>query len=390
MEKIILAYSGGLDTSVAIRWLKEKRFDVIACLVDIGQVGNFKEAEQKAKRIGASKVYIIDAKNEFVRSYIWPALKANAVYEDKYFLATALSRPLIAQKLVYIAKREKSKFVAHGCTGKGNDQVRIEVSVMALANNIKIVAPVREWDFSSREAQIRYAKTHNIPVTATKKNPYSLDQNLWGVSIECGVLEDPSKEPPEDAYQITKSPKDAPSKPEYVTVGFQKGEPVSFNGKRYSEIELLNKLNAIGAKHGVGRSDMVENRLVGIKSREVYEAPAAYILHTAHKELEALTLDRELLHFKKAVEQKYSELIYYGLWHSPLKKALDAFILSTQKNVTGEVRLKLYKGNCAVAGRASKYSLYREELATYSGKDKFDKKTAEGFIKIWGMPYKRS
>ena len=389
MKKIILAYSGGLDTSIAIRWLKEKSFNVIACLVDIGQIGNLAQARNKAKKIGASKVYIIDAKKEFVRGYIYPALKANAVYEDKYFLATALSRPLIAEKLVSVAKKEKAKFVAHGCTGKGNDQVRIEVTVAALAKDLKVIAPLREWDLPSREAQIRYAKMHKIPVTATRRSPYSLDQNLWGVSIECGVLENPSKEPPEDAYQITKSPKNAPSKPAYITVEFKKGEPVSLNKAKHSEVALIKELSAIGAMHGVGRSDMIENRLVGIKSREVYEAPAAFILHTAHKELEALVLDRELLHFKRIIEQKYSELVYYGLWNSPLKKALDSFILTTQQNVSGEVKLKLYKGSCVPVSRRSKHSLYKEELATYSKKDKFDKKLAEGFIKIWGLPYKK-
>ncbi len=389
MKKIVLAYSGGLDTSIAIRWLKERGFDVIACLVDVGQVSDLTGARSKAKKIGASKVYIIDAKKEFVEDYIYPALKANAVYEGKYFLATALSRPLIAQKLLYVAKKEKAKFVAHGCTGKGNDQVRIEVSLAALAKDLEVIAPVREWEFASREAQIRYAKMHKIPVSASKKSPYSLDKNLWGVSIECGILEDPSKEPPKDAYQITKSPKDAPSKEAYITVGFNKGVPVSLNKKKYTGVELIEKLNNIGAAHGVGRSDMLENRLVGIKSREIYEAPAAFILHTAHKEIEALVLDRELTHFKGIIEQKYSELIYYGLWYTPLKKALDNFILSTQKNVTGEVKLKLYKGSCVSVARKSKYSLYKEELATYSEKDKFDRKLAEGFIKIWGMPYKK-
>jgi len=387
MKKIVLAYSGGLDTSIAIRWLKEKGFNVIACLVDIGQVSNKAKAREKAKRIGASGAYIIDAKKEFITDYIYPALKANAVYEDKYFLATALSRPLIAEKLVAVAKKEKTKFVAHGCTGKGNDQVRIEVSVAALARDLKVIAPVREWDFPSREAQIRYAKMHKIPVAATKKSPYSLDQNLWGVSIECGVLEDPAFEPPENAYQITKSAKLTPSKPAYLTVGFKNGEPTTLDKKKYSEIGLIKKLTEVGAAYGVGRSDMIENRLIGIKSREVYEAPAAFILHTAHKELEALVLDRELLHFKKIIGEKYSELIYYGLWYSPLKKALDGFILPTQQNVTGEVRLKLYKGSCVPVARTSEYSLYKEELATYSEKDKFDKKLAEGFIKIWGMPY---
>ena len=389
MKKIVLAYSGGLDTSVAIKWLKDKGFDVIACLVDVGQKGDFKKAREKAKKIGASKVYIIDAKDEFVRDFIFPALKANAVYEGKYFLATALSRPLIAKVLANIANKEGARFVGHGCTGKGNDQVRIEVSLAALAKGLEIVAPVRVWDFASREAQIRYAKTHGIPVTATKKSPYSLDENLWGVSIECGVLENPNTEPPKGAYQITKDPQDAPKRPAYVKVGFKKGVPVSINGKICDPIELIAKLNFAGSLHGIGRSDMVENRLVGIKSREIYEAPAAYILHAAHKELEALVLDRELIHFKDIVSLKYADIIYYGLWYSPLRKALDRFIDSTQQHVEGEVRLKLYKGNLSVVGRKSKHSLYNEALATYSSKDSFDHKAAEGFIKIWGLPYRK-
>ncbi|MBN1405131.1 MAG: argininosuccinate synthase [Candidatus Omnitrophica bacterium] len=388
MKKVILAYSGGLDTSVAIKWLKDKGFEVICCMVDMGQVKDFSAAKKKAVKIGASKVYIIDASDEFVNDYIFPALKANAAYEDKYFLATALSRPLIAEKLVEIAKKEKAQFIAHGCTGKGNDQVRLEASSLILGKDLKIIAPLREWNFASRESEIKYAKMHNIPVEATKKSPYSLDVNLWGISIECGVLEDPAVEPPEDAYQITKSPKDAPNTPAYVKIEFKKGIPVAINNKKYSGIGLINKLTDIGAKHGVGRSDMVENRLVGIKSREIYEAPAATILHAAHKELEALVLDRELLHFKKGIEQKYSELVYYGLWHSPLKSALDSFINKTQDKVSGEVTLKLYKGSCSVVSRKSPHSLYSEELATYSSKDKFDKKLAEGFIKIWAMPYK--
>jgi argininosuccinate synthase len=389
MKKIVLAYSGGLDTSVAIKWLKDRDFDVIACLVDVGQKGDFKKAQQKAKTIGASKVYVVDAKNEFVKDFIFPALKADAVYEGKYFLATALSRPLIAKALADIAKKEGARFIGHGCTGKGNDQVRIEVSLGALAKGLEIIAPVRVWDFSSREAQIRYAKTNGIPVTATKKSPYSLDENLWGISIECGALENPNTEPPKGAYQITKDPQAAPDKPCYIRIGFKKGEPVSLNGKIYNAIELINRLNAIGGSYAVGRSDMVENRLVGIKSREIYEAPAAYILHTAHKELEALVLDRELLHFKDIVSLKYAELIYYGLWYSALRESLDRFIENTQKSVTGEVRLKLYKGSLSVVGRKSEYSLYKEDLATYSSKDSFDHKAAEGFIKIWGLPYKK-
>jgi len=389
MKKIILAYSGGLDTSVAIGWLKEKGFEVIACLVDVGQSGDFQKARRKAKKIGVSKIYIIDAKREFVNDFIFPALKANAVYESKYFLATALSRPLIAKALVDVAKKEGAKYISHGCTGKGNDQVRIEVSLAALAKGLSVVAPLREWDLKSRDEEIAYAKKHNIPVEATKKSPYSLDENLWGVSIECGILEDPNREPPKDAYQITKDPKDTPAKPLYVTVELKKGVPVAINGKKYDPVELIKRLSKIGADYGVGRSDMVENRLVGIKSREIYEAPAATILHKAHKELEALVLDRELSHFKAMISLKYSELVYYGLWYSNLKESLDKFIDNTQKNVTGKVRLKLYKGNCTVVGRDSKYSLYEENLATYSEKDTFDHKSAEGFINIWSLPYKK-
>jgi len=389
MKKIILAYSGGLDTSVAIRWFKDRGYDVVACLVDVGQKADFAKAKAKAKKIGASRIYVADAKEEFVEDFIFPALKANAVYESKYFLATALSRPLIAKKLAEVAKKEKAKYVAHGCTGKGNDQVRIEVSLGALAPGLSVIAPLREWELTSRNAEMRYAKAHNIPVEATKKSPYSLDENLWGVSIECGVLENPAAEPPKNAYQITKDPQQAPAKPAYIRVGFEKGVPKTINGKAYKPVDLILQLQKIGAAHGVGRSDMLENRLVGIKSREVYEAPAASILHTAHKELEALVLDRELFHFKEMVALKYSELIYYGLWYSQLKVSLDSFIDSTQKKVTGEVRLKLYKGSCTVVGRKSKFSLYKEALATYSEKDTFDHKAAEGFIKLWGLPYRK-
>jgi len=389
MKKIVLAYSGGLDTSVAIKWLKDRGYDVIACLVDIGQKGDFQKAKTKAKVIGASKIYVVDAKNEFVEEFVFPALKANAVYESKYFLATALSRPLIAKKLADVAKKENAKYVAHGCTGKGNDQVRIEVSLGALVSGLEVIAPVRVWDFPSREAQMRYAKMHKIPVEATKKSPYSLDENLWGVSIECGVLEDPAVEPPEDAFQITQSPLKAPSRPTYVTIGFERGIPVSVNGKPYKPVTLIDKLKTIGARHGVGRSDMLENRLVGIKSREIYEAPAALMLHTSHRELEALVLERELLHFKEMISLKYSELVYYGLWYSQLKESLDRFVDNTQKKVTGTIRLKLYKGSCTVVGRKSKFSLYDEGLATYSEKDTFDRTAAEGFIKVWGLPYQR-
>lgn len=389
MKKIILAYSGGLDTSVAIKWLKDRCYDVIACLVDVGQNSDFKKAKDKALKTGASNVYIVDAKDEFVEDFIYPALKANAVYESKYFLATALSRPLIGKVLADVAKKEGAKYIGHGCTGKGNDQVRIEVSLAALSSGLEVIAPVRVWDFTSRDEQIEYAKKNNILVDATKKSPYSIDENLWGVSIECGVLENPAIEPPEEAYQITTSPAKAQAKAEYVTIAFEKGVPVSIDDKKYKPVELINKLRDLGCRNGVGRSDIIENRLVGIKSREVYEAPAALILHTAHKELEALVLDRELLHFKDIISHKYSELIYYGLWYSPLKDSLDKFIDNTQKNVTGKIKIKLYRGNCAVVGRESKYSLYKEELATYTEKDRFDRTAAEGFIKIWGLPYKK-
>ena len=388
-KKIVLAYSGGLDTSVAIKWFKDKGYDVIACLVDVGQKSDFQKAKGKAKKIGASKIYVADAKEEFVKDFIFPALKANAVYESKYFLATALSRPLIAKKLADVAKKEKAKSVAHGCTGKGNDQVRIEVSLGALAPELDIIAPLRVWEFPTRESEIRYAKMHKIPVEATKKSPYSLDENLWGVSIECGALEDPDVEPPKSAYQITKDPANAPAKPAYITIGFEKGEPSAINGKKYKPVELIYKLSKIGGIHGIGRSDMVENRLVGIKSREIYEAPAAFILHTAHKELEAMVLDRELLHFKELIAPKYAEIIYYGLWYSQLKESLDKFIENTQKNVTGQVKLKLYKGTCSVVGRKSPFSLYKKELATYEKGDLFDHTAAEGFIKIFGLPYKK-
>jgi argininosuccinate synthase len=389
MKKIVLAYSGGLDTSVAIRWLKDKGYEVIACLVDIGQKTDFSKAKERAKKIGASKIYVVDAREEFVKDFVIPALKADAVYESGYFLATALSRPLIAKKLAAVAKKENAKSVAHGCTGKGNDQVRIEVSLAALSHGLEVIAPLRIWEFKSRSQEMQYAKSHNIPLEVKKKSPYSLDENLWGVSIECGALEDPDKEPPKDAYQITKDPSSAPDKATYITVGFEKGEPISINDKKYGSVELILKLGAIGAKYGIGRSDMVENRLVGIKSREIYEAPAAYMLHIAHKELQALVLDRELLHFKQAISLKYAELIYYGLWYSQLKESLDKFIENTQNRVSGTVRLKLYKGNCSVVGRKSKFSLYKESLATYTEKDKFDHKAAEGFIKIWSLPYKK-
>jgi argininosuccinate synthase len=393
MKKVILAYSGGLDTSCAIRWLKEQGYEVICFVADLGQgLGSgedFTAIEARACAAGAAKVYIKDLQEEFIQDFILPALKANAIYEGKYLLSTALGRPLIAKHLVQVAHKEKASAVAHGCTGKGNDQVRFEVSVGILAPKLEIIAPVREWEFKSREEEIEYAQMYNIPVDVTKKKPYSIDRNIWGISIEAGVLENLEQEPPEDAYLITKSPTGQSTYPRYIEIYFEKGVPKKIDGRTLKLKNLICQLNEIGAVHGVGRADLVENRLVGIKSREIYEAPAATILYTAHKELESLVLDRELAHFKEIVALKYSELVYYGLWYSSLKVALDAFADSTQKVVTGTIKLKLFKGNCLAVGRKSAYSLYKKELSTYGKEDKFNQKLAEGFIKIWGMPYKR-
>lgn len=389
MKRVVLAYSGGLDTSVAVRWLCERGYDVICYMVDVGQGVDSAPAKRRALKAGASSIIIEDLTKEFVNDFIFPSLKANAVYEGTYYLATALSRPLIAKGLVKVAKAKKAEYVSHGCTGKGNDQVRFEVSIGALDSGLKIIAPVREWEFSSREAQIKYAKLNGIPINVTKKNPYSIDKNLWGMSIECGILEDPWIAPPKDIYQMTKDPSKAPKKPKYLTIGFHKGAPLYLNGSKVNPREIIKKLNKIGGEFGVGRADIVENRLVGIKSREIYEAPAAVILTKAHEALESLTLDRELMHFKQLVSLKYSELVYYGLWYSPLKKALDKFVDYTQRNVTGTVRLKLEPGQATVTGRKSPHSLYKEELATYSDKDEFDQSLAKGFIELWGLPYRK-
>jgi argininosuccinate synthase len=388
-KKLVLAYSGGLDTSVAIRWLCDRGYRVIAYMGDVGQGGNVSVLKKRAKIAGADKVIVENLKGEFIHDFIFEALKAGAIYESKYFLATALSRPLLAKGLVETAQREKAKFVAHGCTGKGNDQVRFEVTIASLNPRLKILAPVREWELPTREAEIRYAKQHKIPIDVTKKSPYSIDKNLWGVSIESGKLEDPYCEPAKDVYQWTKDPQRAPAKPQYVELYFKSGIPAKINGSVYSGETLIAHLNELGARFGVGRTDLVENRLVGIKSREIYEAPAATILHEAHKALESLILDRELAHFKEFVALKYAELIYYGLWYTPLKKALDKFIHETQKNVTGTVKLKLCKGACTVVGRKSPYSMYKKELATYGEGDQFDQSLAKGFIEIWGLPYKK-
>jgi len=387
--KIVLAYSGGLDTSIALKWLKEKyKAQVITYTTSLGKETNRKDIEAKAKKTGASKVYVEDLKKEFANGFILPALKAGALYEKKYPLATALSRPLIARRLVQIAIEEGADAVAHGCSGKGNDQVRFELTIFSFAPDLKIIAPLREWEFKSREEEIKYAKKNNIPVSTTKKSPYSIDENIWGTSIECGILEDPNQEPPEDAWTITNPINKTPSSPEHMNIYFENGVPKKLNGDKYELSALIIELNHIGAKHGIGRIDMVENRLVGIKSRELYEAPAAVILHKALREIESITLDRETLHFKEIISSKYAELVYYGLWYSDLKEALDAFLDKVHQNTTGEVNLKLHRGNCIVTGRKSLNSLYNEKMATYSPQDIFSHKSAKGFIELFGLPLK--
>jgi len=387
IKKIVLAYSGGLDTSVILSYLKEKyQAEIITYTANLGQGETLEGIEEKAKKTGASKVYIEDLREEFSLNYVLPALQAGALYEEKYPLATALARPLITKGLIKVAEREGAEAIAHGCSGKGNDQVRFEVTAKALNPEIIILAPVREWELKSREEEIRYAQEHNIPVEVTEKSPYSIDRNLWGISIECGVLEDPWQEPPSDAYQITKSPKEAPDEPTCVEIKFKEGIPTGLNKENYRLVELIEKLNEVGGVNGVGRVDLIENRLVGIKSREIYEAPGAVILHIAHNELERITLDKDTLHFKELISQRYSELVYNGLWESPLRKALDAFVKETQETVTGTVRIKLFKGSCEVVGRKSPYSLYDEKLSTYTKEDIFNQKASKGFIHIWGLP----
>jgi argininosuccinate synthase len=388
-NRIAVAYSGGLDTSVIVKWLQEHYdADIITVTGNLGQKKELKGVAEKAYKTGAKKVYIQDLTKEFVEDYIFPTLKAGALYEQSYPMATAIGRPLLAKSLVDIARRERCTAVAHGCTGKGNDQVRFEVAVMALAPELKILAPVREWEFKSREEEIAYCERHAIPVSATKKNPYSIDENLWGTAIECGVLEDPMVEPPADAYQCTVAPEDAPNRAAYISIEFERGVPVKVDGKTLAPVAIIEKLNTIGGSHGIGRLDMIENRLVGIKSREIYEAPGATILHFAHRELERLTLDKETSHYKAKISNDYADLIYNGLWFSPLKKALDGFVNETQKNVTGTVKVRLYKGNLTVGGRTSPFSLYDTKLATYTSDDTFDHASSEGFIKIYGLPLK--
>ncbi|EAC3352652.1 argininosuccinate synthase [Listeria monocytogenes] len=388
-EKIVLAYSGGLDTSVAIQWLVESGYEVIACCLDVGEGKNLDFIKEKAITVGASESYTIDAKEEFAEDFALIALQAHAYYEGKYPLISALSRPLIAKKLVEVARQEGASAIAHGCTGKGNDQVRFEVAIHALAPDLKVVSPVRDWKWS-REEEINYAKEHNIPVPIDLDNPFSIDQNLWGRSNECGVLENPWTTPPEAAYDLTVSLEDAPDTPDIVEITFDAGIPISLNGENMSLANLILTLNEIAGKHGVGRIDHIENRLVGIKSREVYECPAAVTLITAHKELEDLTFVREVAHFKPIIEQKISETIYNGLWFSPLTEALVAFLKSTQIFVNGTIRVKLFKGHAIVEGRKSPNSLYDENLATYTSSDTFDQDAAVGFIKLWGLPTKVS
>lgn len=389
MKKIILAYSGGLDTSCCVIWLKEKGFDVITYTADLGGGEDLAQLRRKAKSCGVSKVYIQDLRERFIKDFVFPALKAGAIYEGRYPLATALGRPLIAEGLVEIAHKERAGYIAHGCTGKGNDQVRLEVSVACLDKRLKVIAPLRQWHLKTREDEIEYARTHRIKTVATKKSPYSVDLNLWGRSVECGILEDPDCEPPEEVYQLTRNPVRCSNKSTYITIEFTQGVPTKLNEKKLGAAELINRLNRIAGSCGVGRIDMVENRLVGIKSREIYEAPAAVVLHLAHQGLEDLVLDKETIQFKKIIAEKYAQLVYNGLWHSPLKAALDRFVEQTQKELTGIVRLKLYKGNCICVGRKSPYSLYKKELATYEKGDRFDKSAAEGFIKLWGLPYQK-
>jgi argininosuccinate synthase len=387
-DKVVLAYSGGLDTSVAIRWIKEKyNLDVIALTVDVGNERDFSAIRQKALDVGAIKALVVDAKDSFVNRYVFPALQAGALYEGEYPLATALARPLMAKLLVDVAQKEGASVVAHGCTGKGNDQVRFEVSINALAPDLKIIAPAREWGMT-REQTINYAQRHGIPVLVTAASPYSIDENLWGRSIECGVLEDPWLEPPEEVFTWTRSAGETPDKPDYVEVGFEKGIPVTIGGQQLNGVSLIQQLNELAGKHGVGRIDHLENRLVGIKSREVYEAPAAKVLLQAHQALEAMTLSKSQLRFKQKVAQEYADLVYNGLWFTALRQDLAAYVRSSQRFVTGTVRLKLFKGSSRVVGRKSPFSLYSYGLATYDQADVFDQSASPGFIHIWGLSAK--
>ncbi len=386
-SKVVLAYSGGLDTSVIIPWLKETYgSQVIAVIVDVGQPEDVGAIREKALRSGAVAAHVVDVKREFVTDFIYPALRANAVYEGQYLLGTALARPLIAKAQVEVALAEGAGAVAHGCTGKGNDQVRFELTYQALAPQLKVIAPWREWSLTSREEEIEYAKARGIPVPVTKEKPYSIDQNLWHRSIEAGVLEDPWKEPPDDAFALTASPTAAPDLPLYVEVTFDRGRPTAVNGAPLEPVALLQTLNRLGGMHGVGRTDMVENRLVGIKVRGVYETPGGMILALAHRDLESVTLDRETQHYAALIAPRYAELIYYGQWYTQIRSAFDGFVEVAQQTVTGTVRMKLFKGSCVVVGRQSPNSLYQRDLATFGKETVYNQKDAEGFIHLWGLP----
>jgi argininosuccinate synthase len=386
VPKIVLAYSGGLDTSVAIPWLKEKYgAEVIAVTLDMGQGHELNQIRERAISAGAIRCHVLDVRDEFARDYILPALQAGALYEERYPLATALGRPLIAKKLVEIAHMENATSIAHGCTGKGNDQVRIEVSARAIDPAIAVIAPAREWGMTRAE-EIAYARARNVPVPTTIASPYSIDQNLWGRSVECGLLEDPWQEAPDGVYTLTKSPADAPAVPAYVEIGWQDGVPTTVNGVEMPLVELIDSVETIAGVHGVGRIDMVENRLVGIKSREIYEAPAGLLLHQAHRELEGFVVPKDLQRLKQRLAQEYADLVYNGLWFSPTRAAIDAFVQNIQPRVTGAIRVKLYKGDSRVVGRKSPFALYDRGLATYDAGDTFDHSAAAGFIKIWGLP----
>ena len=386
-KKVVLAYSGGVDTSVCIPYLKKEWGveEVITLAADLGQGDELEPVREKALKSGASESLVINATESFVKDYAFAALQANALYENRYPLSTALARPLIAKLLVDAAKEYGADAVAHGCTGKGNDQVRFDVSIAALNPNLKVLAPAREWGMS-REETIAYGEKFGIPSPVKKSSPYSIDRNLLGRSIEAGPLEDPSYEPLEEIYLMTKAIADTPNEPEYVEIGFERGIPTSLNGQVTAPVKLIEQLNQLVGTHGVGRIDMVENRLVGIKSREIYEVPALLVLIQAHRDLESLTLTADVTHYKRGIEETYSQIIYNGLWYSPLKSALDAFVQKTQERVTGSVRIKLFKGNATIVGRSSERSLYTPDLATYGADDKFDHKAAEGFIYVWGLP----
>ena len=386
-EKVVLAYSGGLDTSIIIPWLKENyAYEVIAMVGDVGQGDDLEAVVNKAYKTGASKVVVEDLREEFLTGYVWPALKAGAVYEHKYLLGTSLARPVIARHQVEVALREGATAVAHGCTGKGNDQVRFELAYQALAPDLKVIAPWREWDLKSREDCLDYAERHGIPVAASREKIHSRDRNLWHVSHEGGELEDAANAPLPSTWQLTRSPQDAPDREEQVKIGFEKGIPVAVNGMKMDAVSLVELLNEIGGRNAIGRVDLVENRFVGIKSRGCYETPGGTLLLTAHRELEALCLDRDLMHFKQHMALKYAELVYFGLWFTPLREALDAFVETTQKELTGAISLSLYKGNISVVSRRSEYSMYRTDLAAFTMGDSYDQKDAAGFIRILGLP----